>query len=127
MEYFTNLLKKAFKSVVVTTLLIAVLWGALYHLTDFATVASYVLAGIVVCAINTAIRNIRMHKFESIISVQGNWVVMAGAVLVLYHAGFIPAAVFVAAAIFVSPFFWATICEGIVGLSLLAALAWQLS
>ena len=119
MEYFVNLLKKAVKSMVVTTILILVLWGTLWHLTDFATIEAYFFTGVGVCALNTVILNCQKHKTESLLQVQSSWIIMAGVVFVLYHAGFEAAAVFVAAAILVSPLFWASIYEGIVGLTLL--------
>lgn len=123
MEYFVNLLKKAAKSLIVTTVAIVVLWGALWHLTDFATVAGYFGIGVAVCVLNTWLLNFKKRKVENIFRVQGSWVIMAGAVLVLYYAGFEAAAILVAAAILASPFFWASIYEGIVGLSLLLVLA----
>ena len=125
MEYLINLLKKSLKSLVVTTILIFVLWGMLYSLTDWATVGKYVGIGVVVCIFNTFLANLKKRKVEKIFQVQGMWVIMAGVVLLLFHAGFDAAAVLVAAAIFVSPFFWATVYEGIVGLSLLITIAWQ--
>lgn len=123
MKHFINLLKKAIKSVVIITILIAVLWGTLYHLTDFDTVVRYLGIGAAVCAINTVIYNFRQHKITSLFYVKGLWVIMAGVVLVLYYAGFEAASVFVAAAILASPFFGATISEGLVGLTLLITLA----
>lgn len=116
------MLKKAVRSTVITVVLILMLWGILYHLTDFKTVESYFWTGVGVCVLNTFFYNLRKHEIENLFQVQLNWVVMAGVVLVLYHAGFMPAAVFVAAAILVSPLFWATMYEGIVGLTLLITL-----
>ena len=103
--------------------LILVFWSALYHLTDFGTVFKYVGIGVFVCMINTLILNLRQRKFVTVFQVKSSWVVMAGVVLVLYHAGFEAAAVFTAAAFMASPLFWATLYEGIVGLTLLAVLA----
>jgi len=123
MEYFVNLLKKAARSLVVTTLLILVLWGTLWHLTDLTTVETYIFMGMAVCAFNTVVCNCKNHQEKNLLKVQSSWVIMAGLVLVLYHAGFEAAAVFAAAAIFASPFFGATIYEGIVGLTLLINLA----
>lgn len=122
MEYFVNLLKKAARSLVVTTILILVLWGTLWHLTDLATVENYCFIGIGVCAFNTVVCNYKNRKEKNLLKVQSSWVIMAGLVLVLYHAGFEAAAVFAAAAILVSPLFWATIYEGFVGLTLLIQL-----
>ena len=127
MEYFVNLLKKAVKSMAVTTLLILLLWGLLWHLTDFATVENYFFTGIGVCAFNTVICNYKKRKVENLLLVQSHWIVMAGIVLVLYHAGFDVAAVFAAAVILASPLFWATIYEGFVGLTLLINLAMLMS
>ena len=130
MEHFINYLesfimafKKMVKSMVGLALLIVALWGTLYHLTDDVTVFRYLLAGAAVCALNTWIINLSKHKMENVFSIRSGWVIVAGLVLLLYHAGFAAAAVFVAAVMMASPFFWATVCEGIVGLSLLIALA----
>ena len=123
MDYLAHLLRKAIKSLIVTTILILILWGALYKLTDFGAVATYFGIGVAVCLLNTVIANLRKRKMENVLRVQGSWVVMAGVVLLLYHAGFIAAAVFVAAVILASPFFGATVYEGIVGLTLLITLA----
>lgn len=123
MSYFTSLLGKAIKSMIVTVILIMVLWGTLYHLTDLATVTAYFWTGVTVCFCNALIANLRAKKIKNLIIVQGSWVIMAGLVLVLYHAGFVTASVFVAAAIFASPFFWASIYESFVGLTLLITLA----
>ena len=122
MEYFINLLKKAARSLVVTTILILALWGTLWHLTDLATVGNYFFVGVGVCAFNTVICNYKNRKEKNLLRVQSSWVIMAGLVLVLYHAGFAAAAVFAAAAIFVSPLFWATMYEAFVGLTLLIQL-----
>lgn len=108
---------------VVTTVLIFALWGVLWHLTDLETVETYIFMGMAVCAFNTVICNYKNRKEKNLLKVQSSWVVMAGLVLVLYHAGFEAAAVFAAAAILVSPLFWATIYEGFVGLTLLINLA----
>ena len=123
MEYLIHLFKKALKSAIITIFLIAVTWITLYELTDFDTVKNYFWTGLAVCAANTMIANLRKHRIENLLQLQGNWIVMAGVVLVLYHAGFVAAAVFSAAAIFALPFFGATVYEGIVGLSLLITLA----
>ncbi|MBQ8480997.1 MAG: hypothetical protein IJ532_00485 [Alphaproteobacteria bacterium] len=123
MEYFINLLRKALKSMLITTVLVLTLWITLYNLTDFNTVSNYFWMGVAVCSANTVLSNLRSHKFENLFQVQGSWVVMAGLVLVLYHAGFEAAAVFTAAAILASPFFGATVYEGIVGFTLLVTLA----
>lgn len=121
--YIINGCRKTLKSMIVTTVLIAVLWSLLYSLTDFATVLTYFWVGVAVHIINSLIYNLKNRgpKFEII--VRGHWTVMAGVVLVLYHAGFEAAAVFAAAAILVSPFFWATVYESIVGATLLMMLA----
>lgn len=126
MEYFINLLKKVAKSVLVSTVLIMFLWGVLYHLTDFETVTHYFGIGVAVCLLNTLLRNLQKRKMENVFYVSAYWIIMAGAVLVLYHAGFTAAAVFVAAAVLVSPLFWASIYEGIVGLTLLIVLGMQM-
>lgn len=123
MEYFINLLKKSLKSMVIATILILVLWVSLYNLTDFETVATYFLIGVAVCVFNTWIDNLRKRKIKNILHVRSSWIIMAGMVLVLHHAGFTAAAVVTAAVIFAIPFFGATICEGIVGLTLLVTLA----
>lgn len=123
MVYFYNLLKKSLKSAVVTTVLILVLWGALYHLTDCATIETYFFTGVGVCAFNTVVCNYKKRKMENLLKVQSSWVIMAGLVLLLYHAGFEAAAVFTAAAVLASPFFGATMYEGFVGLTLLINLA----
>ncbi len=123
MVYFYSLLKKSLKSAVVTIVLILVLWGILYNLTDFTTVSNYFWTGVAVCVLNTLISNLRKRKIDNIIRVQSSWIVMAGLVLMLYHAGFEAAAVFTAAAILASPFFGMTIYEGIVGFTLLVTLA----
>ncbi len=122
MNYLLYQLRRALQSLVITVLLIAVLWGLLYHLTDARTVSNYFWCGVSVCSINTVISCLRTHKFDSLIRVCGHWVIMAGVVLVLYHSGFVAAAVFVAAAILALPFFGATLYEGIVGLTLLLQL-----
>lgn len=119
MVYFYGLLKKLLKSAVITTGLIFVLWGALYNLTDWATINTYFLTGAGVCLVNTIICNYQKRKIENLFKVQSSWVVMAGLVLLLYHAGFEAAAVFTATAILASPFFGASVYEGVVGLSLL--------
>jgi len=120
-----RLLKKAFKSLVVSICLIALLWGLLYHLTDWSAVITYLEIGVAVCFLNTLISNLQKRKVEQIIYVSSGWIIMAGVVLVLYHTGFIAAAVFAAAVFLASPFFGASVYEGIVGLSLLITLAWQ--
>jgi len=123
MEYFVNMLKKAAKSALIMNVLILTLWGTLYALTDLETVVDYFWIGFVVCLLNSLIIHFRRTKTKIIFHVQSSWLIMAGVVLVLYHAGFAAAAVVVAAAILASPFFWASIYEGIVGLSLLLMLA----
>ena len=127
MVYFYNLLKKSLKSAVVATVLILVLWGALYHLTDWATIDTYFFTGVGVCAFNTVVCNYQKRKMENLLKVQSSWVIMAGLVLLLYHAGFEASAVFTAAAILASPFFGATMYEGFVGLTLLINLAMLMS
>lgn len=109
---------------VITTVLTVILWRTLYHLTDFTTVANYILSGVVVCTLNTLLYDFSKRKLEKLFWVKASWVVAAGSVLVLYHAGFSAAAVLLAGAFFASPFFGATIYEGIVGFSLLIILAW---
>ena len=121
MEYLNYLLKKAVKSTLITTVLILVLWSTLIHLAGIGAVLGYLLIGAVVCWINAIIFSLKTGKLI-FFRVEASWVIMAGVVLVLHHAGFEIAAVFVAAAIFAAPFFWATICEGVVGLSLILAL-----
>lgn len=116
------LIKKAIKSSALSAVLIVVLWGTLYHLTDSQTIASYFQAGVAVCILNTLIFNLKKRKIESLFRVHAIWVILAGFVLVLYHAGFVSAAIFAAAAIFVSPFFWADIYEGVVGATLIITL-----
>ncbi len=106
----------------VETLLILVLWGTLYNLTDLATVTKYFWIGVAVCMLNTIVRNFKL-KSKSVIHVSARWIVMAGLVLVLHHAGFEVAAVFTASVFLASPFFGATVCEGIVGFTLLVILA----
>lgn len=130
MEYFIyclriieNGLRKLARSSVFSTVWILVIWGILHYLTDNETVFNYLLIGAVVCLLNTWLANFAFKRGKSVITVKHGWLIMAGVVLVLYHAGFEAAAVFVAAAILASPFFWATAYEGIVGLSLLTALA----
>ena len=110
----------------ISTVLILLLWGLLYHLTDFETVTNYFWTGVAVCSANTLLSNLRKRRIENLFHVSGYWIIMAGAVLVLYHAGFTVAAVFVAAAVLVSPLFWASIYEGIVGLTLLIVLGMQM-
>ena len=126
MEYFLKLFKDSCKAMVVMTLLAVVLWSALYHLTNFAMVATYFGIGVGVCLLNCVIAFIRQRDTENKPVISVNWIIMAGVVLVLYHLGFVPAAVFAAAVIFVSPFFGKSLYEGIVGLSLLLTLAWQM-
>ena len=123
-KYILILMKKAIKSTLVTTCLILILWGTLYKLTNFATVHTYFWLGVVICVLNTWIDNLRKRKIANVIHVQSFWIVVAGAVLMFHHAGFEAAAVLLAAACFASPFFGATIYEGVVGLSLLITLAW---
>ena len=122
-EPLYQLLKKAFKSTFVSIFLIALLWGLLYHLTDWATVMTYLEIGAAVCFLNTLIANLHRRKVENAIYVSSNWVIMAGLVLVLYHAGFASAAVFVAAVFLASPFLGASLYEGVVGFTLLVTLA----
>lgn len=121
MNYLFYQLRRALQSMVITILLIAVLWSLLYHLTDARTVSNYFWCGLAVCSANTIIANIRTRKID-LIRVCGSWVVMAGVVLVLYHGGFVAAAVLAAGAFFASPFFGATLYEGFVGLTLLIQL-----
>lgn len=123
MEYFINIMKKAIKSMVISIALIIFLWSALYSLTDFATIGAYLSYGLAVCLINTIIANLRAHRIENVLKVSSSWIIMAGAVLVLYHSGFTAAAIFLSAAILASPFFGASLYESIVGLSLLITLA----
>lgn len=123
MKYLLFSLKRALKSGIVTTILILVLWVGIYNLTDFETVCKYFWTGIAVCALNNLISIIKNRRIENILRVQGFWVVIAGVVLVLYHANFEAAAVFVAATAFASPFFGATVYEGVVGFTLLVTLA----
>lgn len=126
MDYFVYLWKKFLKSHFEFLIKVLLVWGILYHLTDFKTILSYFWLGVCVCAANTFIANLRKRKIENIMHVQQNWVIWAGFVLLLYHAGFTPAAVLVSAAILVSPFFGATIYESVVGLSLLITLIRQM-
>lgn len=121
MENLNYILKKTVKSAVVTTVMILVLWSILIHLAGLGAVFGYLLIGAVVCWINAIIFSLKTGKLI-FFRVETSWVIMAGVVLVLYHAGFQIAAVFAAAAIFASPLFWASICEGVVGLSLILAL-----
>lgn len=123
MEFFIYLFKRALKSTIITIILIVALWITLYELTDFDTVKNYFWTGLAVCAANTMIANLRKHRIENLLQIQGVWIIMAGVVLVLYHAGFVAAAVFTAASFFALPFFGATVYEGIVGLTLLITLA----
>ena len=123
MKYFIYLLKRALKSTVVMTALILILWITLYKLTDWATLIKYLEMGIAVCLFNTWLDNFRKRQIQNVMHVQANWVALAGAVLVLYYAGFAPAAVLLAAATFALPFFGATIYDAVVGLSLLITLA----
>ncbi len=123
LNYCLYQLKKFRRIFCWTNVVIALLWGALYYLTDWETVSNYFFIGILVCAVNTLIYNISLHRMVHLLWMQYQWMIMAGVVLVLYHAGFTAAAVFAAAAILISPFFWASIYEGIVGLSLLLMLA----
>lgn len=125
MEYFVFLLKKFGRSIIKWTSLALILWGILYHLTDSNTIKNYLLTGIVICFINTIIGNLANRKTEKIFNVKFSWVIMAGAVLLLYHAGFTAASVLAAAAITALPFFGGTIQESIVGISLLIAIAYQ--
>ena len=107
---------------VISTILILALWWVLYDLTDSATIRKYFWIGMVVCVLNTLIYNLSQRRIKKILWVRSTWIVMAGAVLVLYYTGFEVAAVFLAAVIFASPFLGATIYEGIVGLTLLITL-----
>lgn len=118
-----GLLKKAVKSLVVSICLIALLWGLLYHLTDWSTLCGYFWTGVSVCCANTLLSGLLKRRFDKIIYRSANWVIMAGLVLVLYHAGFASAAVFVAAVFLASPFFGASLYEGVVGFTLLVTLA----
>ena len=122
MDYLTNLIKRSLQSLIVTTILVLGLWGILYHLTNIPTLVYYIFLGAMFCSLNTLIYNSRAHT-KNLIWIKSSWLIMAGVVLVLYHAGFVTAAVFVAATIFASPFFWASIYEGIVCISLLLVLA----
>jgi phosphatidylserine synthase len=123
MHYFIYLIKKATRAMIISTALSVVAWGVLYHLTNWETIVSYFWTGVAVCAGNTLVDNLRARKMKNVLHVQANWVIMAGVVLVLYHAGFTAAAVFGAAAILASPFFGATIYEAFVGFTLLVTLA----
>lgn len=123
-QYVINSCRKAVKSMVAQTVMIVLLWGAIYHLTDFETVFAYFWMGIVVCILIAGITNIKNRKIDSLFRAKPLWIVMAGTVLLLHHAGFDAAAVFAAAAIFASPLFWATWSETIVGGSLLMVLVW---
>lgn len=122
-EYIIGQLKKMTEVAAVYVILIFVTWITLYNLTDAATVTNYFWIGVGVCVLNALVYNLSKLKIKSVFMVKGNWVIMAGVVLVLHHAGFSAAAVCVAAAIFASPFFCASIYEGVVGLTLLIALA----
>ena len=122
MNYIFELLNKSCGKAVVSTFLIVILWGALYHLTDFETITNYFWTGVAVCVVNTWIANLRKHQIKNIIHTQSNWIIMAGVVWLLFHAGFEAASVFVATAILVSPLFWASIYESFVGFSLLVTL-----
>ena len=110
-------------SLIIQVLLV---WGILYHLTDGQTICNYFWTGFVVCACNNFIANLRKRELKVSFHVQGNWIVFAGLVLLLFHAGFDAAAIFVATAILCSPFFGATIYDSFVGLSLLVTLARQM-
>lgn len=123
MEYCSYLLRKTVKSTIIVTVLIVVLWFTLYNLTDFTTISNYFGLGMAVCIFNTVMMNLKAGKFQKIIYIQSFWIIVAGFVLVLFHAGFETAAVLVAAATFASPFFGATIYEGVIGLTLLIILA----
>lgn len=127
MHCFIYLLKKATIAVIIQTALVIVVWGILYHLTNWETIVSYFWAGVAVCGFNTLVDNLRAHKMKNIPHVQANWVIMAGVVLALYHANFVMAAVFAAAVILASPFLGATIYEGFVGFTLLVTLARAIS
>ena len=123
MENLNYLLRKAGKLTLITTVMILVLWSALVYLAGIGAVLGYLLIGVFVCWINALIFSLKTGKLI-FFQVKSSWLIMAGVVLVLYHAGFQIAAVFASAAIFASPLFWASICEGVVGLSLLLALAY---
>ena len=123
MEYFICLIKKLIKSAIISIVLIVLLWGTLYNLTDLVTISGYFVTGVSVCVVNTMIANLRKRKIENIFHVSLSWVIMAGLVLVLDHAGFEAAAVCTAAAILASPFFGMSLYEGIVGFTLLVTLA----
>lgn len=125
MEYFVYLLKKAAKSITITAVLILVLWGTLYDLTDDKTIINYLERGIAVIILNNLLSCLINLKIE--VRIKASWIVLAGIVLVLYHAGFVVASIFVAAVIFALPFFGATLYESIVGASLLITLAQQIS
>ena len=127
LDYFLYQLKRFGRIFCWTNAVIALLWVALYCLTDWETVADYFGIGVAVCAFNTLVYNLSKRRVASLIWMRYQWLIMAGMVLVLYHAGFVAAAVFVAAAILVSPFFWASIYEGIVGLTLLLTLAYNMA
>lgn len=127
LNYFLYQLKRFRRIFCWANVVVALLWGALYYLTDWETVSDYFLIGILVCTVNTLVYNLSKRRVASLIWMRYQWLIMAGVVLVLYHAGFAAAAVFVAAAILVSPFFWASIYEGIVGLTLLLTLAYNMA
>ncbi|MBR1374372.1 hypothetical protein IJ556_08000 [bacterium] len=125
MEYFGYLLKKAAKSIAIVAVLILVLWGTLYDLTDDKTIINYLGRGIAVILLNNLLSCLINRKIE--VKIKTSWIVLAGIVLVLYHAGFVVASIFVAAAILVLPLFGATLYESIIGVSLLITLAQQIS
>jgi hypothetical protein len=120
---FWYLLKKSIRALAVSVVIIFILWTALYHLTDAETVKNYFWTGAAVYAGNNLIYNLSLPKIKKTIHLPCSWIIMAGVVLVLYHAGFEAAAVFAAATIFASPFLGATIYEGFVGFTLLITLA----
>ena len=122
LEYVLYLLRKALKTEMIYAVLGGLLWSLLYSLTDFETVCHYFWIGLAVCVLNTIICDLKNRR-RNVFMFRSIWVVMAGAVLVLYHAGFEAAAVVTAAAIFASPCFKASVCEGLVGVSLLVQLA----
>ena len=122
--YLIYQLKKLLHDHLYFMIQVLLVWGMLYHLTDGQTIRNYFWTGFIVCACNSFIAYLRKRK--AIFHTQGNWIVWAGFVLLLHHAGFEAAAVLVAAAILCSPFFGATIYDSFVGFSLLFTLARQM-
>lgn len=123
MKSLFNSLQKALKTATVFNVITLILWYILYTLTDLYTISKYFWTGVVVCVINTWIANIRACKIKNILYVRNLWIMMAGIVLVSYHAGFEIIAVLAAVIFLISPFFKMTLYEGIVGLTLLLTLA----